>query len=969
VKVSEVGLEAPDRRSEYDAFVSYSHAADDLLAPRLQSGLQRFAKPWWKRRALRVFRDESSLSASPHLWGSIVQAMEDSAWFVLLLSPDAAQSPWVNREIGWWAANKDQGRIIPVLTDGTFGWEDGELVGDAVPASLQGVFSEEPRWVDLRFAHDEEQLDLKNPRFSAAVADIASTLRGVPKDDLESEEVRQHRRAIRTAWAAGVLLLALTVAASVLASVAVGQRSRAQLNERLAVAGQLTAYSTNTLAEDPELSILLALEAAELLRAVGRAPLPETIEALHEAIQASRLEMRTTGGFQSVDLSPDGEFLATDLPTATSAGLPSSDVLILRASNLGVVCTLTGASTVMGIAFSPVSNVLAVAHGEYGDEASESASTVLVVQVDSAGCRLRTTLEGPPHTVATGAGAARPIAWNEDGSILATANSTLGHDASITAWDVESGETRKSFRLEEPGDIAFLDQSTLLVTQALSSRIAFFDVSTGLETDSLATPDLQPGSMAVAPDGRSLVLGSQRTSQVQLWDLPTRKQRWSQPHGTGVVQDVSPDSRMVAVSGFEGAVRVFAVDGLGQELMSLAGHRSGWGAAFDRSGQHIVTVGGGETRVWDISRAGPSILGGTDLPSGIGFPVHASVSPDGSQVSFSTNSGSFLMIELTSGDILFSLTEQSISLQLPAIVSPDWRRVAWVDPSLDAWVRDLTGQQQDRSLPPCTAAKAFSPDAALVLLDGMGLCVGLEELPIGGELRSRVIDLDSSAEIIDLGSHNVFAKGGGFNPSGLFRAGRYVSVNIFDIGAVEIWDTDTRSRLASLAIDDDALEYSPGAFDPTGRYLAGASTEGVAWVLDLEVLTSGGTVEEALVFRVRAHADAIVSMALGPDGLLATSSPNSPVRLWSLDPAELLVELLVGMPYPSTVAFSPDGAWLYYSDASYDGFVIRRFPLDPDRLVELAESRVMRTFTADECRRFQSAPSCESILAEGDSDG
>ena len=24
----------------------------DLLAPRLQAGLQRFAKPWWKRRAI-----------------------------------------------------------------------------------------------------------------------------------------------------------------------------------------------------------------------------------------------------------------------------------------------------------------------------------------------------------------------------------------------------------------------------------------------------------------------------------------------------------------------------------------------------------------------------------------------------------------------------------------------------------------------------------------------------------------------------------------------------------------------------------------------------------------------------------------------------------------------------------------------------------------------------------------------------
>ena len=57
----------------YDGFISYSHAADDLLAPRLQAGLQRFAKPWWKRRALRIFRDESSLSANPHLWSSIIR--------------------------------------------------------------------------------------------------------------------------------------------------------------------------------------------------------------------------------------------------------------------------------------------------------------------------------------------------------------------------------------------------------------------------------------------------------------------------------------------------------------------------------------------------------------------------------------------------------------------------------------------------------------------------------------------------------------------------------------------------------------------------------------------------------------------------------------------------------------------------------------------------------------------------------
>ena len=123
----------PDEGLVYDGFISYSHAADDLLAPRLQAGLQRFAKPWWRRRALRVFRDESSLSANPHLWSSITDALDSSGWFILLLSPDAAASKWVNQEIEHWVTHKDSDRILPVVTDGEFGWGTGEVVGDAVP--------------------------------------------------------------------------------------------------------------------------------------------------------------------------------------------------------------------------------------------------------------------------------------------------------------------------------------------------------------------------------------------------------------------------------------------------------------------------------------------------------------------------------------------------------------------------------------------------------------------------------------------------------------------------------------------------------------------------------------------------------------------------------------------------------------------------------------------------------------------
>ena len=40
----------------YNAFISYAHTADVTVAAALQSALHSFAKPWYKLRALRIFR-------------------------------------------------------------------------------------------------------------------------------------------------------------------------------------------------------------------------------------------------------------------------------------------------------------------------------------------------------------------------------------------------------------------------------------------------------------------------------------------------------------------------------------------------------------------------------------------------------------------------------------------------------------------------------------------------------------------------------------------------------------------------------------------------------------------------------------------------------------------------------------------------------------------------------------------------
>jgi WD40 repeat protein len=321
---------------------------------------------------LRIFRDESSLSANPHLWSSIVAALDDSEWFVLLLSPDAATSKWVNQEIEHWTTNKDPNRILPVLTDGEFTWTDGGAHGSAVPDALRGVFEEEPRWVDLRFAREEDDLDLKNPSFSNAVADVASAIRGIPKDELSSEEVKQHRRTVRTASGGVALVGLLAIAATVFAvqsannaqkvqaerqnaldaqfeaeaerQTAEAERDRASqeadranthaeeaaLQARLAKARELAASSIAVQDSDPELATLLSIEAIHQSGGGAEALFPEGLISLRQAVDSNQLVNRADfsgEGFVDVAFTADGSGIVITSPRKRQVALYSTDAL------------------------------------------------------------------------------------------------------------------------------------------------------------------------------------------------------------------------------------------------------------------------------------------------------------------------------------------------------------------------------------------------------------------------------------------------------------------------------------------------------------------------------------------------------------------------------------------------------------------------------------------------------------------
>ncbi|MEV4345187.1 TIR domain-containing protein [Actinoplanes sp. NPDC049596] len=223
----------------FDGFISYSHSGDGRLAPAVQRGLHRLAKPWHRRRALWIFRDQTGLAVTPGLWSSIQTALDGSEHFVLLASPEAAQSPWVNREIEHWIATKSASRILPVVTDGEWAWDSGG--GDftegstAVPPALRGVFDEEPFFLDLRWARGAEHLSLRHSRFRDAIAQLAAPMHGISKDELEGEDVRQHRRTRRLLSGATVTLALLAVLATVsgLSAVRNGERAKAAAAEAL----------------------------------------------------------------------------------------------------------------------------------------------------------------------------------------------------------------------------------------------------------------------------------------------------------------------------------------------------------------------------------------------------------------------------------------------------------------------------------------------------------------------------------------------------------------------------------------------------------------------------------------------------------------------------------------------------------------------------------------------------------------
>lgn len=199
----------------YRAFISYSHA-DEAWAKWLHQSLERYAVPArlrrlkgnderpLPRRLLPVFRDRDELPSAAELGAVIQAALRESEALIVICSPRAARSRWVNEEVRTFKAQGRAQKVFALIVDGQPHAVDA--AEECFPAAITQAFDTEGHLIPLRVEPIAADARASGDGRRKALLKIIAGLLGVGFDDLVQRE-RQRQFWQRLQWAAGVAAL------------------------------------------------------------------------------------------------------------------------------------------------------------------------------------------------------------------------------------------------------------------------------------------------------------------------------------------------------------------------------------------------------------------------------------------------------------------------------------------------------------------------------------------------------------------------------------------------------------------------------------------------------------------------------------------------------------------------------------------------------------------------------------------
>ena len=166
---------------KYQAFLSYAHA-DEAIASRLHKALEAFAVPKslsakFPNGLKPIFRDTTELTAHHDLSEKIREAVLASKFLIVLCSPAAKISHWVNEEIRLFRRLHGEASILCCLLEGT------------PDICFPGALTDGGR--------EPLAADLSQNNFRLGTTQIAASMLGVGLDDLIQRDLTRRRRRLQ----------------------------------------------------------------------------------------------------------------------------------------------------------------------------------------------------------------------------------------------------------------------------------------------------------------------------------------------------------------------------------------------------------------------------------------------------------------------------------------------------------------------------------------------------------------------------------------------------------------------------------------------------------------------------------------------------------------------------------------------------------------------------------------------------
>lgn len=195
----------PEPSRRYRAFISYSQR-NKTHARRLHQALERYRLPKGVEAAVdiktrklgRFFRDDEEMGAATDLGAALQGAIADAESLIVVCSPDAARSTWVNEEIIHFKRTGRVDNIFAVVVAGTPNSTDEQ---ECFPPALRYALGDDGTLSDQRA--EPLAVDSRKEPFARVLTRLVAGLAQVPFDALWK---REQRRA-----AAQAVTLSLTV--------------------------------------------------------------------------------------------------------------------------------------------------------------------------------------------------------------------------------------------------------------------------------------------------------------------------------------------------------------------------------------------------------------------------------------------------------------------------------------------------------------------------------------------------------------------------------------------------------------------------------------------------------------------------------------------------------------------------------------------------------------------------------------